>query len=128
MFTWGSPELLDTWWRPWNPASNPSRGGSRRTADGGQTDGGLGEERRRTELADEQLKEEMANLAELLSELTEHDYGHHGTETGAVKRIEGLEKRIAKLEQRMNDQKYRLRVEPASALVSSMPWLIRLEH
>jgi len=52
-------------------------------------------------LADKQLKEEMANLAELFKELTEHVYGHHETETSVVKRIEGLEKRISKLEQTM---------------------------
>jgi len=50
-------------------------------------------------LADKQLKEKMADLAELFKELTEHVYGHHETETSVVKRLEGLEKRIAKLEQ-----------------------------
>jgi hypothetical protein len=51
-------------------------------------------------LADKRLKEEMARLAELFNELTEHVYGHHETETSLVKRLEELERRVAKLELR----------------------------
>jgi len=42
----------------------------------------------------------MASLAELFKEMTEHVNGHHETETAMVKRVEDLERRIAKLEQR----------------------------
>ena len=50
-------------------------------------------------MADKRLKEDMARLAELFKELTEHVYGHHETETVLVKHIEGLERRVSKLEQ-----------------------------
>jgi len=50
-------------------------------------------------LADKKLKEEMSKLAELFKELTEHVYGHHETETSVVRRLEELERRVARLEQ-----------------------------
>ena len=51
-------------------------------------------------MADKRLKEDMARLNELFKELTEHVYGHHETETSLVKRLEDIERRVAKLEQR----------------------------
>lgn len=49
-------------------------------------------------MPEKRLKEDMQKLAELFREFTEHVYGHHETEIGLVKRIEDLERRIAKLE------------------------------